>query len=82
MGRKDESSGVKYPNVLVSMKIQNYEEMFVEPPIYIMYVVLTTLICTSMLAIELFYRTQPSSFHGCFFKYLPIFLHLQVVYDK
>ena len=24
------------------------------------------------------YRTQPSSFHGCFFEYLPIFLHLHV----
>ena len=31
-----------------------------------------------MLLIELFYRTQPSSFHECFFEYLPIFLHLQV----
>ena len=28
--------------------------------------------------IELFYRTQPSSFHGCFFEYLPILIHLQV----
>ena len=31
-----------------------------------------------MLDIELFYCTQPSSFHGCFFEYLPIFIHLQV----
>ena len=31
-----------------------------------------------MLAIELFYRTETSSFHGCFFEYLPIFFHLQV----
>ena len=31
-----------------------------------------------MLLIELFYRTQPSLVHGCFFEYLPIFLHLQV----
>ena len=78
MGRKDSSFGVKYPNILVSMKIQNYEDMFVEPPIYIRYVVLTIVICTSMLAIELFYRTQLFSFHGCFFEYLPIFIHLQV----
>ena len=49
-----------------------------EPPIYIRYVALTIVICTSMLAIELFYHTQPSSFHVCFFEYLPIFLHLQV----
>ena len=32
----------------------------------------------SMLLIELFYRTQPSSFHGCFFEYLPIFINFQV----
>ena len=49
-----------------------------EPPIYIRYVVLTINICISMLAIELFYRTQLCSFHGCFFDYLPMFLHLQV----
>ena len=52
--------------------------MFVEPPIYIRYVALTIVVCTSMLGIEIFYRTQPSSFHGCFFVYLPIFLHLQI----
>ena len=78
MGRKDASFGVKYPKVLVSMTIWHYEEMFVEPPIYIRYVALTIVICTSMLAIELFYRTQPCSFHGYLFEYLPIFLHLQV----
>ena len=77
MGRKDASFEVKYPKVLVSMKIWHYEEMFVEPPIYIRYVALTIFVFTSMLAIELFYLTQPSSFHGCFFDYFPIFLHLQ-----
>ena len=49
-----------------------------EIPIYIRYVALTIVICKSMLLIELFYLTQPSSFHGCFFECLPIFLHLQV----
>ena len=49
-----------------------------ETPIYIRYVVITIVICTSMLAIGLFYRTQLCSFHGCFFGYLPIFIHLQV----
>ena len=78
MGRKDTSFGLKYQNVLVSMKIRNYEEMFAETPIYIRYVVLTIVIFTSMLAIELFYRTQLCSFSGCFFRYLPLFLHLQV----
>ena len=78
MGRKDIGFGMKYQNLLVSMKMQNYEEMFVETPIYIRYVVLTIVICKSMLTIELFYCTQFFSFHGCFFEYLPLFLHLQV----
>ena len=78
IGRKDASFGLKYPIVLISMKILNYEEMFMEPPIYIKYVALTIVIFTYMLAIELFYPTQLCSFHGCFFEYLPIFLHLQV----
>ena len=78
MGRKDASYGVKYPKVMISMTIWYYEEMFVGTPIYIRYVALTIIICFSMLLIELFYRTQPSSFHGCFFEYLPIFLHIQV----
>ena len=64
LGRNYTSFGVKYPNVLLSMKIRNYEEMFVEPLIYIRYVVLTIVIFTSMLAIELFYNTQLCSFHG------------------
>ena len=77
-GRNNASFGVKYSNVLVSMKIQHHKEIFVEPPIYIRYVALTIIICTYILAIELFYPTQTSSFHGFFFDYLPIFLHLQV----
>ena len=60
MGRKDVTFGVKYPKVLVSMIIRHYEEMFVEPPIYIGYVALTIVISVSVLLIELFYRTQPS----------------------
>ena len=55
---------------LVSMKIRNYEDMFAETPIYIRYVVLTIVIFTSILTIELFYHTQLCSFHGCFFEYL------------
>ena len=45
---------------------------------YIRYVALTIVICTSMLAIGLFYCKQLCSFIGCFFEYLPIFIHLQV----
>ena len=40
MGRKDSSFGVKYPNMLVSMRIRHYEEMFVELLIFIRYVAL------------------------------------------
>ena len=78
MGIKYTSFGVNYQNLLVSMKILNYEDMFTETPIYIRYVVLTNVIITSMLAIELFYLIQLCSFHGCSFEYLPLFLPLQV----
>ena len=47
-----------------------------ETPIYIRYVVLTIVILTYMLAIELFYLTQLCSFFGNFFEYLPLFLPL------
>ena len=40
MERKDSTFGVKYPKVLVRMRIRHYEEMFVEPPIYKGYVAL------------------------------------------
>ena len=78
MGRKYTSFRVKYQNLLVIWKILNYEEMFAETAIYIWYVVLTIFICTSTLAVELFYLTQLFSFHGCFFEYLPLFIYLQV----
>ena len=40
MGRKDTTFRVKYPKVLLSMRIRHYEEMFAEPPIYRRYVAL------------------------------------------
>ena len=40
MGRKGSTFGVKYPKMLVSMRIRDYKEMFVEPPIYRRYVAL------------------------------------------
>ena len=40
MGIKDATFGVKYPKMLVSMRIRHYEEMFVEPPIYRRYIAL------------------------------------------
>ena len=40
MGRRDSTFGLKYPKVLVSMRIRHYKKMFVEPPIYRRYVAL------------------------------------------
>ena len=40
MGRKGATFGLKYPKLLVSMRIRHYKEMFVEPPIYRRYVAL------------------------------------------
>ena len=57
-GKKGHKLWSDVPTYLVSMKIRNHEGMFVETTIYIRYVVLTIVIFTSMLAIELFYRTQ------------------------
>ena len=74
MGRKDTIFGVKYPNVLVSMTIRHYEDMFVEPTIYIRYVVLNIVILISMLSIKLFYLTQLFSFIGYFFEQSPLFI--------
>ena len=68
MGRKDTIFGVIGRNLL------NYEGMFVGTPIYIRFVVITIVIFTSMLVIELFYLTQLCSFIGCFFEYLPLFI--------
>ena len=54
MGKKDTIFGVKYQNILLSIKILNYKDNFVETPIYIRCVVITIVTFTYMLAIELF----------------------------
>ena len=66
MGIKDTSFGVRYQKLLVGWHLLNYEEMFVETPIYIRYVVLTIIIFASMLSIGFFYLTQLHSYLGCF----------------
>ena len=73
-GKKEHNLWSEIPKSFGKMEILNYKDMFVEKPIYIRYVVLTIIIFTSMLAIELFYLTQLHSFLGCFFEYLPLFL--------
>ena len=55
VGIKDTRFGLKYQNILVGWNLLNYKEIFVETPIYISYVVITVVVFTSMLAIELFY---------------------------
>ena len=79
MGRKETNFGVRYQNLLVEWHLINYKYMFVVTPIYIRYVVLTIVIFTSMLAIELFYLTQLHSFLGCLFKYLYFFIPYRFV---
>ena len=69
MGRKDTRFVVKYQKLIVGGHILNYEDMFVVTLINIKYVVITIVIFTSMLTIELFYLTQLISFLGCFFEY-------------
>ena len=79
MRRKDTIFGAEYQKlILVGCKILDYEEMFVETPIYIRYVVLTIVIFTSMFTIEIFYLTQKISFITCFFECLHLFLSLQI----
>ena len=65
MVRNDTSFGVKYQHLLVGRHLLTYEEIFVGTPIYIRYVVITIVMLTSMLAIELFYLTQICSFLEC-----------------
>ena len=60
--------GLRHQKILVGWHLLNYEEMFVGTHIYIRYVVLTIVIFTSIIAIELFYLTQLDSFLVCFFE--------------
>ena len=71
MGIKDTRFEVKYKNILVVWHLLKYKEMFMETPIYIGYVVITIVIFTSMLSIELFYLTQLCSFLGYLFEFFP-----------
>ena len=64
MGRNDTRFGLIYQNILVRFHALNYKEMFAQTPIYIGYIVLTIVIFTSMIPIELFYLTQLCSFLG------------------
>ena len=55
MGRKDTSFGDKLQYLLVRMNKLNYTEVVMGYHIYIRYVVISIILITVMLAIELFY---------------------------
>ena len=74
MGRTDTSFGVNYQNILARWHVLNYEVMSVGTTIYIRYVVISIVIFTFMIDIELFYLTQLRSFLGFLFDYLPLFI--------
>ena len=54
MGRNDKSLGVNYQNVIIRWHLLKYKEMYVVTPIHIRYVVISIVLVTSMLSIELF----------------------------
>ena len=74
MGGKYTSFGFKYQNILVRWNLLNHKDIFVVTPVYIRYVVVSIVLFTSMIAIELFYLTQLCSFLGFLFDYLPQFI--------
>ena len=74
MGGKDTIFGVKYQNILVIWHLLNYKDIFVGTHIYIGYAVISIVIFTSILAIELFYHTQLCSSLLFLFEYLPFFI--------
>ena len=71
---KETSFGVRHKNLLVVWHLLTYEDISAETPICIRYVGITIVIFASMLAIELFHRTQLRSFLGFIFDYLPLFI--------
>ena len=54
MERKDTRFGVNNQNIMLIWHLLNHKEIFVGTPIYIGYVVISIILFTSMLAIELF----------------------------
>ena len=54
-GKKGHNIWKEIKNILVERHLINYEDMFVVTTIYIRYVVITIVLFTSMLTIELFY---------------------------
>ena len=80
LGINDTSFEVKYQNILVRSHQLNYKDIFVGTQIQIRYVVISIVLITVMLAIELLYLTQLFSFLGCFFDYLTLFIPIGLLH--
>ena len=65
MVRKDTIFGEKLKYILVRSYELNYIEMFVVEHIYIRYDVISIILITAILSIEIFYLTKLCSFLGC-----------------
>ena len=74
MGRNDTRFIVNYQNILVIWNLLNHEEMFVGAPIYIRYAVISIVLFTYILSIELFSITQLCSSLQFIFGCLPLFI--------
>ena len=74
MGLKDTRFGRKLQYMLERRYEINFTDIFVVRNIYERYAVISIVLITVMLAIELFYSTQLNSFIGCYFDYLPLFI--------
>ena len=83
-GKKGQNIWSEIQFVLVRSHQLIYKEMFVGNFFYIRYVVISIVIFTVMIAIELFYLTQLCSFIGCFFEYSHLFIPIgfQYTLDK
>ena len=74
MGRKYTSFGGKLKYFLLIRQKLNHTEMFARRQIYIRYVVISIVLITIMLAIEMFFLTQLCSVIRCYFEYLPLII--------
>ena len=77
--REDTIFGGGVNFLLVIRHKLNYIDMFVGRHIYIGCIVISIVLITVMLDIELFYFTQLHSFIGYYFDYLPLFIPYRFV---
>ena len=80
MGWNETIFGMKYQELFLRIHQLNHTEMFMGTQIYIRYIVVSIVLITFMLAIELLYHTQLFSFLDCFFEQLPLFITIGLWY--